>query len=122
MSLFDVLTDDNFSLFAARNYQNRRCLSVDEFYEDLARFKYLKRLLRRYRDGGELQERLILNHIIILHNVFGIEAGKRMIFFRMEADLHPILKTFMTYLNYLRTDEFNEIPLDDRAVRALREL
>ena len=122
MSLFDHLTEENFVLFASRHYQNRACLDVKEFYDDLARFKYLKRLLRKYRDGAELQERLILNHIIILHNVFGIEAAKKMIFFKMEEDLWSSLKTFMIYLNFLRNDEFVEIPLELNIVTALRKL
>ena len=70
--LFDELTNKNFKLFAAQQYSNPECTDVEEFKNDLSRFKYLKRLLTRYEEHGELQERLILNHIIVLYNVFGI--------------------------------------------------
>jgi hypothetical protein len=122
MALFDNLTEENFLHYAARHYQNKSCLDVQEFHDDVARFKYLKRLLRKYRDGALLQERLILNHIIIIHNVFSIEHGKKMCFFKMEEDLWSTLKTFMIYLNYLREDEYVEVPLDLKIVDILRKL
>ena len=74
MKIFDELTDKNFKLFAAQQYNNPECTDVEEFKNDLSRFKYLKRLLTRYEEHGELQERLILNHIIVLYNVFGIPS------------------------------------------------
>lgn len=116
------LTDDNFLLYAAQHYCNPRCLSTEEFLDDVARFKYLKRMIRKYTASGELQERVILNHIIVIHNVFGIEHGKKMCFHRIERELWPILKTFMIYLNYLKPDEYSEIPLDINVVNALRAL
>ena len=83
MKVFDELTNKNFEMFAAHNYDNQECMSVDEFKEDLSRFKYLKRLLRRYEVDSDLQHRLILNHLIVIYNVFGIKAANRMIWFKI---------------------------------------
>jgi hypothetical protein len=121
MQLFNELNSDNFVLFATRHYNNNQCTDVEEFYEDLKRFKYLKRLFSRY-EQGDLQERLILNHIIIMHNVFGIDAAKRMIFYKIDEKHWPALKSFMVFLNYLREDEYVEVPLDQVIVNKLREL
>ena len=122
MKLFDTLTDENFELFAAKHYDNPQCLAIEEFHDDLARFRYIKRLLRRYTQTGELQERLILNHLIIIYNVFGIEAANRMSFYRIEQELWPVLKTFLIYLNYLPTTERVEIPLDMKIATILRHI
>lgn len=122
MQLFEKLNDDNFVLYASKHYDNKQCTEVEEFYDDLNRFKYLKRLLRRYEMNGELQERLILNHLIVLFNVFGIDAAKRMVFYRVDDYSYSALKTFLVYLNYLREDEYIEIPLDVRIIKVLRNL
>ena len=122
MKLFDELTEDNYMLFAAKHYNNPQCLDIAEFQDDLARFRYIKRLLRRYTQTGELQERLILNHLIIIYNVFGIEAANRMSFYRIEQELWPALKTFLIYLNYLPTTERVEIPLDMKIATILRHI
>jgi hypothetical protein len=84
-----------------RHYDNPHCTGIKEFEEDLARIVYLKRLFRRYKKSGVLRERLILNHIITFCNVFGIEAGTRLLFFKIDSDLHYILKTFLVFLGYL---------------------
>jgi len=120
--LFDDLNDDNFVLFASRHYDNPQCLSVDEFYNDVQRFKYLKRLFRRYTQNNDLQERLILNHLVVLYNVFGIRAANRMMFYKMEDEYLSVIKTFLVYLNYLPEDEYVEIPLDWHIVEVLRKL
>jgi|TARA_R110000744_G_scaffold142412_4_gene254068 hypothetical protein len=122
MRLFDELNSENFFLFASKHYVNKQCTEVEEFYEDLNRFKYLKRLLRRYEASGELQERLILNHLIVIFNVFGIESATRMVFFKTDVSSYPQLKTFLVYLNYLKEDEHVEIPLDSHIVSILRNL
>ena len=122
MKLFDELTENNFALFAAKHYDNPQCLDIAEFEDDLARFKYVKRLLRRYQQSGDLQERLILNHLIIISNVFGITAANRMLFFKIEEELWPALKTFLVYLNYLPENEKVEIPLDQNIVKVLRSI
>lgn len=122
MKLFDELTEENFELFAAKHYNNPQCVDIEEFHEDLARFKYLKRLLRKYIQSGELQERLVLNHLIIIYNVFGIEAANRMVFHRIEDELWPALKTFLIYLNYLPENEKVEIPIDMKIANILRKI
>jgi hypothetical protein len=122
MKLFDKLTSRNFELFASQHYNNPECCDVEEFKEDLTRFKYLKRLLRRYEQYDDLQERLILNHIIVLYNVFGIEAANRMMWFKVEPEHHSMLKTFLIFLNYLPEDAKVEIPLDQVIIDKLRKL
>lgn len=122
MKLFDELTDDNFTIFATKHYNNPQCLDIAEFEEDIARFKYVKRLLRRYNQSGDLQERLILNHLIIIYNVFGIEAANKMLFHKIEEELWPALKTFLIFLQYLPENEKVEIPLDPNIVKILRSI
>jgi len=119
---FDELTEDNFLLFAAKNYDNPQCESSDEFYNDLQRFKYLKRLFKRYTVNQDLQERLILNHIIVLYNLFGIKGCNRMIFFKMEEEYWSALKTFLVFLNYLPESDKVEVPLDPTIIKVLREI
>ena len=99
--MYEPLTESNYIRFAMNAYDNPYCTGVREFEEDLARTVYLKRLFRKYRKSGILRERLILNHIIVFCNVFGVEAGVRLLFHRTDADLHYILKTFLVFLGYL---------------------
>ena len=122
MKIFDKLTSRNFELFASQHYNNPECTDVEEFKEDLTRFKYLKRLLRRYEQSGDLQERLILNHIIILYNVFGINAANRMMWFKVEPEHYTTLKTFLVFLHYLPEDYKVEIPLDKLVINRLRNI
>ena len=122
MKLFDTLTSRNFELFASQHYNNPVCCDIEEFREDLTRFKYLKRLLRRYEQYGDLQERLILNHIIVLYNVFGIDAANRMMWFKVEPEHYSAIKTFLIFLNYLHEDSKVEIPLDQNVINKLRKL
>lgn len=122
MKIFDTLNRRNFELYAAQNYNNPECLDIEEFKEDLARFKYLKRLLRRYELADDLQIRLILNHIIVLYNVFGIEAANRMLWYKIEPEHWTYIKPFLVFLNYLPIDEQVEIPLDPLIVDLLRKL
>lgn len=122
MKLFDELTEDNFILFASKHYDNPQCTSTEEFYDDLNRFKYLKRLLKRYVEKTDLQERLILNHIIVLYNVFGIAAANKMMFYKMEPHYWPMIKTFLVYLNFLNENQYVEVPLVDDIISVLRKL
>lgn len=122
MKIFDTLNRRNFELFAAQNYNNPECLDVEEFKEDLARFKYLKRLLRRYEFTEDLQVRLILNHIIVIYNVFGIESANRMIWYKIEPEHWTYIKPFLVFLNYLPVDEKVDIPLDPLIVDILRKI
>lgn len=116
------LTEKNFALFAAKNYINPRCLDPEEFEEDLTRFKYLKRLFSRYKDKQELQERLILNHLTVIHNVFGIKAATEMCFFKIDQEVWPALKTFLLYLNLLHETDHVMIPTDLVVVKKLQKL
>ena len=110
--MFEKITPANWMMFAMRHYVNPQSDGEDEFYEDIKKFKYLKRLFRKYHDHGELKERLILNHIIILSNVFGVEASGTLLFFKTDKEYWPVLKTFMVFLNMIPENEMTEIPMD----------
>jgi hypothetical protein len=84
-----------------KNYDNPSCMGMDEFLDDLKKFKYIKRLLKKPAGNKDLRERLILNHIIVLGNLFGIEATTKMLFFKIENKFWPELKTFLVFLNYM---------------------
>ena len=122
MKVFDKLNDNNFTLFASNHYNNPQCVDVEEFYEDLNRFKYLKRLLGRYNTHNDLQERLIINHLIVLFNVFGIEPAMRMLMYKVDEEHLSALKPFLVYLHYLKETDLVEVPLDQLVVNRLREL
>lgn len=129
--MIDKLTDENFILFCAQNYDNPQCHSTDEFLEDLQRIKYIKKLITRYVENGELKERLILNHLTILNNVFGAEALCRILYLKMRPQ-YPYLKPFLLLLNVLPDMFYNVreevviktdiIPMDQNIVNKLREL
>jgi hypothetical protein len=122
MKIFDELTNRNFKLFAIRYYNNPECTEINEFAEDVSRFKYVKRLFTRYEACGDLQERLILNHLIIIYNVFGIEAANKMMWFKVEEQHYPVLKTFLLFLNYLKLNDKVEIPIDQTVAERLRKI
>lgn len=131
MAQFDNLTEDNFMLYVMNRYNNPQCHNAQEFYDDMCRIKYIKRLLRRYRDKNKLAERLILNHIIIFYNVFGVESATRILFFKLEEDLWKYLKTFLVFLNYMpeKIDKINgkkiissDIPIDMKLANILRKI
>ena len=98
--MFSNLTDDNFIVYALKCYSAPRCI-ISEFESDIRRTKYLKKLVRKYNSTKELKERLILNHIILLSNVFGPEPTTRILFFKFDVDDYGILKTFLLYLNMM---------------------
>lgn len=122
------LNEENFLIFAIKNYDNPECKGMGEFEEDLNLVIYLKRLFRKYHKTGELKERLILNHIITFYNVFGLSAATKILFYKIEPELHYILKTFLVYLNYLPMDfpttEMNIVntPMDEKVIKILRNL
>jgi hypothetical protein len=99
-----MLSEKNFFEFATKSYRNTRCFSTKEFLDDYARFKYVKRLLNRYKKSRILQERLILNHLISIYNVFDITCANEMLFFKCEKNTHAALRSFLIYLSYLPTD------------------
>ena len=123
---FDELNEKNFAMFAMKLYNNPQCLGLDEYKDDLNRLKYVKRLLRKYFKNGILRERLILNHIIILANVFGVDGAVKMLFYKVEEELHPLLKTFLVFLQYLpekhEGSEYDLIPLDNHVIEILRKI
>ena len=118
-------------LYAAKSYDRPHMLQ-SEFEEDINRIKYIKRLFRKYRQTGEFKERLILNHIIILSNVFGVEAATNMLFFKIDEEDYPLLKTILIYLNYLPVHlkvtfhkyyvRQEEIPVDLKIANILRTI
>ena len=97
---FNELNEDNFQLFAIKNYENPQAVTQDDFQKDLNHFKYIKRLLKRYKNTGELKTHLLLNHFIILYNIFG-DATTPMLFHKIEEELWPVMKTFVLFLNKL---------------------
>ena len=98
--IFNELKEDNFLLFAIKNYENPQAVTKEDFDKDLNHFKYIKRLLKRYKNTGQLKTHLLLNHFIILYNIFG-EATTPMLFFKIEEDLWSSMKTFVMFLGKL---------------------
>jgi hypothetical protein len=97
-----IINDDEFEAYAVNNYRNPNCVSVLEFLEDLNKIKYIKRLINKYADKNELRERLILNHIIFLSNVFGVEGTVNMLTFKVEEKNRYILNSFFIFLGYIK--------------------
>ncbi len=122
MKVFDKLNRKNFKLYASQNYNNPECIDVNEFKEDLSRFKYVKRLLSRYEAHSDLQERLILNHLIVIYNCFGIEASNRMLWYKIDENHWHYIKPFLVFLHYLPEDEKVDVPMDPYIVEVLRKL
>jgi len=123
MGLFDKLTVKNFSAFALQNYDDPQCSDIAEFQEDLRRFRYFKRLLHRYHEAGELRERLMLNHLITIFNVFGYDASMRMLEFKIKEDSYwPSIKTMLLYLGYIEDSWETDISIDDLLAQRLRDL
>ncbi len=97
---FNELNEDNFLLFAIKNYENPQAVTKEDFDKDLNHFKYIKRLLKKYKKTGQLKTHLLINHFIVLYNIFG-EATTPMLFFKIEKDLWSQVKTFILFLNRL---------------------
>jgi hypothetical protein len=95
---FDDLTNDNILIYAVKAYDKPNCI-MSEFKEDMKRFNYLKRLFKRYRKIGELREQLVLNHLVVICNVFGPEVATRLLFFKMSKDDYSALKTYLLFLS-----------------------
>ena len=108
---FDELNESNYILFAIKHYENPHCVTRDDFDEDMKRFKYLKRLLKRYLRRGPLRIHLIINHLIILYNVFN-DAATPLLFYNMEQQYWGILKTFLMYLNKYPIGMLPDIQID----------
>lgn len=115
------LTDENFVLYAMKHYDNPHCRGVNEFNDDLKKFKYLKRLFRKYKAGAGLKERLILNHIIVLYNLFGNEAATNMLFFKIDRKYWSQLKSFLIYLHFMPPDNLI-VEVDEDVLQSLRKI
>ena len=129
--MIENLTDKSISAYMIHSYDNPQCVDIDEFEDDVKIPKYIKRLINRYSSVGELKERLILNHIILFYNVFEREAATRILFFRLDSQDYSILKTFLTYLNYMpdivelingRNLLNSDIPICQEVAERLRDL
>ena len=118
---FDELNEDTFILFAIKHYENPHCVTREDFDEDLKRFKYLKRLLKRYVRGGQLRIHLIINHLIILYNVFG-EAATPLLFYKLEREYWCILKTILLYLNKYPIGMLPELEIDPDIQEELNQI
>jgi len=120
------ICDEDFVVFALQHYENPQCISLEEFYEDLDRIKYLKRLMNRVDGDNGQRNRLVLNHIIILTNVFGARNANRILFFRMEQKYHKYLKTYLHFLNMLVAEipEANlaVVEIDNKLFEELRKI
>ena len=120
--MYEKITPENVVMYAIRNYSNPHCEGEKEFEDDLKRFKYIKRLLRKYYDTGILKERLLLNHIIVLHNVFGADACATLLLYKIQEEYWTALKSFLLFLNILKQDELNHIEVDKNVDKILKEL
>ena len=121
MADFKVLTHETIDIFALKHYDNRGA-SKEEFEDDLKRFKYLKRLFRKYDTSKEFKSRLIINHIIILANVFGIDATTTLLFFKIDKQHWSILKTILIFLNYMPEDEMIDLETDQNVMEELKRI
>ena len=120
--MYEKITADNVMMFAIKHYDNPQCEGEKEFHDDMKRFKYIKRLLRKHKETGILKERLLLNHIIILNNLFGPEACVTLLLFKIQKEFWETLKSFLLYLNMIREDELRDIEQSDVVLNVLREL
>ena len=117
------ITYKNFTLYAAQHYVNPTCIDSEEFFNDLKRFKYIKRLLNRYASSGELSERLILNHLIVLFNCWGYESGIEMLALKIDPPFWSVLKPFLVFLKAIDINEdLSGIDMDPLVVERLRLL
>ena len=128
---FDDLNEGNFLMFSMKEYNNIQCIDIEEFYDDLKKIKYIKRLFNIYLNDGQLKERLILNHLITWYNVFPVQSGTRILFYKIEEQFWPMLKTFLIFLDRMpdkiesirgKTILSTDIKLDDGIVTRLRTI
>jgi hypothetical protein len=123
----EKLNEGNFLVYAMHHYDNPQCHSLQEFEEDIKKFLYLKKLLSRYKNYDELRERLILNHIIVLYNIFG-ESATRMLFYKIDKSCWDVLVTFLVYLDRMPAElpEYgiilSDIVLDEKIISTLRKI
>ena len=128
---FDDINENNIELYCMKYYDNPQCTTVEEFNDDLNKIKYVKRLFNRFLETGELRTNLILNHLIVIYNVFENEAATRMLFFRVEKKFYSLLKPFLIFLNRLpetvkgidgKDIHTSHIPLNETTIKELRKI
>jgi hypothetical protein len=120
--MYERITSENVVMFAIKHYDNPQCEGEKEFQDDLKRFKYIKRLLRKYYDTGVLKERLLLNHLIVLQNVFGADACATLLLYKIQNEYWSALKSFALYLNMIRENDLLHIREDEEVLKVLEEL
>ena len=121
MADFNILTHETIDIFALKHYDNIGA-GKEEFEDDLKRFKYIKRLFRKYDTSKEFKSRLIINHVIILSNVFGVDAATTLLFFKIDKQHWNILKTILIFLNYMPEDELIDIEIDQNVMEELKRI
>ena len=119
--MFKEITKDNWLLFAQHHYDNPTLQKEQEFYDDIKRFKYLKRLFRKYKVTKNIKIRLVLNHVIVLANVFGVEAACVLLLYKVEKIYWSYLKSVLVYLDYLYPHELNDVKTDKNIDILLKE-
>ena len=120
--MFEKLTKDNITMYAIKHYHNPSCEGMSEFNDDMKRFKYIKRLFRKYKETGILKERLLLNNIIVLNNLFGAEATSTLLFFKTEQEHWPALRGFLEFLNIMPENDLLSIHSDKKVKQKLMDL
>jgi len=122
--IFSELNEENFLLFAIKHYENPSALTKEDFEKDLNHFKYIKRLLKRYTSGGELKVHLLINHFIILYNIFG-DATTPMLFFKIDSSMWSVMKTFIVFLDKLPDYPkcyIHDIEMDKKCIEELEKI
>jgi hypothetical protein len=122
MKLFDELTEETFLLFAARHYYNPKCIDADEFFEDIKRFKYIKRLINRYFESGNLSVNLLLNHIVVVFNVFDIGPGLKLLEYKFDKKYWTVIKPIIIFLKVVPNDKYTDIAMDKNVINELRKI
>ena len=122
MQIFDSIDDKNVLLYAAKHYYKPNIIDAEEFYDDLKRFMYLKRLFNRYDKTGDISERLILNHLIVIFNVFDIEPSLKMLEYHINIKYWNSLKPFLIFLKHIRNNQYTNITMDKVVIEKLRTI
>tara|TARA_B100001057_G_C22341810_1_gene753573 strand:+ start:226 stop:588 length:363 start_codon:yes stop_codon:yes gene_type:complete len=120
--MYETINSSNVVMYAIRHYNNPQCEGEKEFEDDMKRFKYIKRLLRKYHDTGILKERLLLNHLIVLHNVFGTTACVTLLLYKIQKEYWSVLKSFLIFLNSITEEELSNIEDNKDVLDILRKI
>ena len=120
--LDEDLLEENLVRFAIKQYYTPRGIDFDEFYTDLKRFQYVKRLLNRYCDYGKLGERLVLNHLIVIFNVFGYYGGLKILGLKLDDRHWPVIKPFLVFLKAIRSNQYTDIESNPEVEKKLRKI